>query len=319
MKFDFSACDLQVADASAQTLASVLLDKGFGEYHFMQSASQKRQTTLTFKEFGALAMLEHEVGVPVQVRFSIASDAYFLQVILAGHSVEQSPNGKRMLQAGDAIFIMPKTHLISEDSADCRKLIVKIPTDFLHQTAREFGYLSSIEPIQFDTEVCQFPMAGPLFNLLNDILQQDKTELYERALIYYGRLLNSAILNMFNSSISQRSISNEPLHRYIERIRQYVLDNITMDITVDELAHLCQISRKSLYNLFERETGLTPSAYIRRLKLESIHSELKNNERIKNVTQVALKYGFTNLGRFSAQYREQIGELPSQTLRDFSY
>lgn len=319
MKFDFSACDLQVADASAQALASILLDKGFGEHHFTQSMPQERLTTLKFKEFGPLSILEYAVGIATHVSSSNVENAYFLHVILAGHSVEQHQNGTRILKAGDSIFIMPKNRFEANDSADCRKLIVKIPTDFLHQTAREFGYLFPLDPIRFESKVSQFPLTGPLFNLLNDILQQDKDELYERALIYYCRLLNSGILNMFDSNVGPSTLPKKSLHRHIERIRNYVLDNITTDIAIDELAHLCQISRKSLYNLFERETGLTPSAYIRRLKLESIHSELKNNERIKNVTQVALKYGFTNLGRFSAQYREQIGELPSQTLRDFSY
>lgn len=319
MKFDFSACDLQIVDASAQTLAGVLLDKGFGEFHFVQNTPQEKLATLKFKTFGALSFLEYKIGIPAQVDSAKASDAYFLHVILAGSSVERHHNKERNLKTGDAVVIMPKTHFLSNDSADCTKLIVRIPTDFLHQTAREFGYFSSIDPIQFDSTVRKFPMAGPLFNLLNDILQQDQIVLGERTLVYYGRLLNSAILNMFKGNVSQHSFSNEPLHRHIARIQNYALDNITADITIDELARLCQISRKSLYNLFERETGLTPSAYIRRLKLESVHSELRSNERIKNVTQVALKYGFTNLGRFSAQYREQIGELPSQTLRDFSY
>jgi len=319
MKFDFSACDLQIVDASAQTLAGVLLDKDFGEYHFLQNTPQEKLATLRFKKFGPLSILEYKIGIPAQVNSAKVSNAYFLHVILAGCSVEQYHNQERVLKAGDSIFIMPKTHFLSNDSADCKKLIVKIPTAFLHQTAREFGYFPSTDPIQFDSKVSRFPIAGPLFNLLNDILQQDQTVLGERVLIYYGRLFNSAILNMFNSNVSQSPCSNKPLHRHIARIRNYVLDNITTDITIDELANLCKISRKSLYNLFERETELTPSAYIRRLKLESAYSELKNNEHIQNVTQVALKYGFTNLGRFSAQYREQIGELPSQTLRDFSY
>jgi len=46
-----------------------------------------------------------------------------------------------------------------------------------------------------------------------------------------------------------------------------------------------------------------------------VYSELKQDDRVRNVTEVALKYGFTNLGRFSAQYKEYIGELPSQTFR----
>ena len=319
MKFNFSTYDLQVVDASTQTLTGILLDKGFGVRHFIPRTSQEKLVSLKFKEFGPLAILEYAVGVPVQINASHAANAYFLNVILAGHSIEQSQYGKRVLKAGDSTFVMPKTHFTSNDSAGCKKLIVRVSADFLHQTVREFGYLSSINPVQFASEVSKFPIAGPLFNLLNDILQQDKRELNERARFYYCRLLNSAIFTMFDITISQGSLSNNSLHRHVERVRNYVLDNITADIKIDELAKVCQISRKSLYNIFERETGLTPSAYIRRLKLESIHSELKNNEHVRNVTQVALEYGFTNLGRFSAQYREQIGELPSQTLRHFTH
>ncbi|RNF51613.1 AraC family transcriptional regulator [Marinomonas hwangdonensis] len=319
MRFDFSVYDLQAVDASTQTLASILFNKGFGEYHFTEKTRQQKQSTLKFKAFGGLSIVEYGVGIASYVSMSNADLGYQLHVVLTGHSTEQCHNSGRMLRAGDSMMIMPKEQMISYDSTDCKKLIVTIPTEFLHQTVREFGYFCATEQIHFAPVVSRFPMAGPLFNLLNDMLQQDKSALGERALVYYCKLLSGAILNVFHNTVVPGSLSAESLHRHITRIRHYVLDNITTDITIEELAHLCQISRKSLYNLFERETGLTPSTYVRRLKLESAHAELKNNERIKNVTQVALKYGFTNLGRFSAQYREQIGELPSQTLRDFSY
>ncbi|MGO2354253.1 MAG: AraC family transcriptional regulator [Marinomonas foliarum] len=318
MKFDFSIYDLHVAEASSQTLTNILRDKAFGEYYFIQSSPLQKLAKLTFKEFGPLSILEYEAGTSTNIRASKVSSAYFLHIILSGHSIGKSNNEVRTLRAGDSILIMPGTRFESNNSKSCRKLIVKIPTDFLHQTARKFGYVTTKDPIQFEHKANVFPMTGPLFNLLNDMLQQDKRTLCDRALIYYCRLFNSAILTMFKSNFTQPQ-STLSLHRHVERVRNYVLDNITADITIDELAKVCQISRKSLYNLFEREAGLTPSAYIRRLKLESIHSELKNNERIRNVTQVALEYGFTNLGRFSAQYREQIGELPSQTLRHFTH
>ena len=318
MRFDFSNYDLQLVDAPIQSLADVLLEKGFGKHHFIEGTLQPTLTTLKFKTFGALSIIEYSLSVPVQISSTTVPDAYFLQVVLTGRRLEHSHNAERALKAGDSMIIMPNTPIEAHDYTDCKKLIVRIPTDFLHQAAQEFGYLSSTSGIIFSSVPNQLPMAGPLFNLLNDMLQQDKSVLGERPLLYYCKLLNSAILNVFDNNVRLGSVSKDSLHRYIARIRHYVLDNITRDITIDELASLCQISRKSLYNLFERETGLTPSTYVRRLKLERVHAELKNNERIKNVTQVALKYGFTNLGRFSAQYREQIGELPSKTLRDFS-
>ena len=314
MNFDFSNYDLHIEETSSQMLTHILRDKGFGEYDFIQRSPLKNLAKLTFKEFGPLSILEYETGTMTNVRASKNENAYFLHIILAGQSVGKSNNERRVLKTGDSVLIMPGTSFESNTSRNCRKLIIKIPTDFFHQTARKFGYISTKDPIQFEHNANVFPMTGPLFNLLNDMLQQDKSALYERALIYYCRLFNSAILTIFKSTFIQ-PLPTLSLHRHVQKVRNHVLNNITADISIDELAKVCQISRKSLYNLFERETGVTPSAYIRRLKLESIHCELKNNKQVRNVTQVALEYGFTNLGRFSAQYREQIGELPSQTLR----
>nr|WP_289711683.1 helix-turn-helix domain-containing protein [Escherichia coli] len=37
--------------------------------------------------------------------------------------------------------------------------------------------------------------------------------------------------------------------------------------------------------------------------------------RVRNLTELALDFGFAHLGRFAEQYRRQFGELPSETLR----
>ncbi|MCB5162359.1 AraC family transcriptional regulator [Marinomonas algarum] len=314
MTFNFSSCDVQIIDVSEKIVTDFFLKKHIGEYRFLENTPQNKLALLRFKVFGDLSFLEYQTGAKESINTFKASDAYCLQIVLAGQSREQSAVGQ-ILNAGDCIFMSPGSQFVSDDSPNCRKLMVNIPNDFLQYTAREFGYFLSSDLPRSVSEVKRFPMAGPVFNLLNDILQQNPTQLGERARTYYGKLLNSAILALFAPSSRQNTITNQPIHRQVQRIHDYILSHITTDITIDELINVCQISRKSLYNILERELGLTPSAYIRQLKLEHAHSELRTNHSVKNVTQVALKYGFTNLGRFSAQYRKQIGELPSQTLR----
>ena len=98
-------------------------------------------------------------------------------------------------------------------------------------------------------------------------------------------------------------------------MRQYVLNHIKDDLDLNELAELCGVSVKTLYNLFRREYDKTPSAYIRELKLEAVHQQLTTDSSIRKVTPIALDYGFTNLSRFSGQYKTLFGETPSATLK----
>ncbi len=76
------------------------------------------------------------------------------------------------------------------------------------------------------------------------------------------------------------------------------------------------MSTRSLYALFERQLGESPRQYIRRLRLERIRACLEDPGcRVRNLTELALDFGFAHLGRFAEQYRRQFGELPSETLR----
>ncbi|GGB84950.1 transcriptional regulator [Marinobacterium zhoushanense] len=315
MPFKLSACDHEITGVSPYVLAKFLIQKKFGEHHILYKESASPTSNLKFKTFGRLSISELNYGSEIQLKIPPLGNFYHLHVILSGSCTWQHNDRQQHLRSGDSIIHIPSSEYSTTYSPDCIKLIVQIPKDLLQQSAREFGYLTSNAPILFRSSPISFPSSGPAFNLLHDILEQDGAKLGERAELYYAKLFSNAILNTYDSNLSLSASLSGPHHRHIELIREHVLDNLTTDIPVDELARICRISRKSLYNLFERETGLTPSSYIRRLKLETIHSELSHNHRVRNVTEVALKYGFTNLGRFSAQYREYIGELPSETLR----
>ncbi|KEA62310.1 Transcriptional regulator, AraC family [Marinobacterium lacunae] len=318
MNISLSAFDHKISGVLPYELSNFLIHKNFGEHYLIQKKASAPVSELKFKRFGSLCISELSYGSEVQLKIPPMGDFYHLQILLAGSCVLHSQGRQIVLSAGDSIIHAPNAEYSTIYSADCKKLIVKIPKDFLQQTAREFGYLTSQEPIRFDSTPLVFPASGPAFNLLNDILSQDSQRHCERVALYYAKLLGNAILDTYDNNLDHSDSLSGSHHRHIEQIRDHVLENLTTDIPVADLARLCRISRKSLYNLFERETGLTPSAYIRRLKLETIHAELSRNLRVRNVTEVALKYGFTNLGRFSAQYREHIGELPSETLRRLS-
>jgi AraC-like DNA-binding protein len=87
--------------------------------------------------------------------------------------------------------------------------------------------------------------------------------------------------------------------------------------TVGDLAQIAGVGVRVLQESFRRHVGVSPLAYLRRLRLDRVHLELSRSDPWQvNVSEVAYRWGFTHLGRFAGAYRARFGESPSQTLRD---
>ncbi len=314
MPFILSACNYSIAGISACDLSNFMKPR-LGEHRLIQTGPSGKTSYIKYKELGPLDISEHGYGSTAKLHIPPIQESYHLQFILSGSSEWNIAGHHFRLQQGDSIVIPPGDEYGMLYSPDCRKLIIKVPRSFLHQSAREFGYLVPSSQIEFGRRPLPFDDSATLHNLLNDILAFQECTGAERASFYYCKLLTHAILKTYDSNLCLPHSQTRLHDRQLEQIHHYLLDNITGELAIEDLARHCRISRKSVYNLFERELKMTPVAYIRRLRLESVYHELAHKPGIRNITEVALKYGFTNLGRFAAQYREHIGELPSETLR----
>jgi AraC-like DNA-binding protein len=87
-------------------------------------------------------------------------------------------------------------------------------------------------------------------------------------------------------------------------------------ITIADLAQVAGLSVRSVQESFRRVFGVSPLTYLRQVRLDRVHDELLAlDPRSVSVGQVATRWGFAHLGRFSAAYAERFGEYPKQTLR----
>ncbi len=90
------------------------------------------------------------------------------------------------------------------------------------------------------------------------------------------------------------------------------------DIAIRDVADRVGLSMRQLQHLFARDHGLSPLAWLTRLRLEQAHLRLKGAVPAPPVTDAALSAGFSHLGRFPAQYRRRFGTLPSAERRALS-
>ena len=87
-------------------------------------------------------------------------------------------------------------------------------------------------------------------------------------------------------------------------------------LTIADLCNMAGLGKSRLHQAFSEIYGISPGAYLYRLRLTSIREKLLSEEAPpRSVKDVAIQHGFVSSGQFARAYRDMFGELPSQTLR----
>ncbi|MBB4569346.1 helix-turn-helix transcriptional regulator [Rhizobium leucaenae] len=117
--------------------------------------------------------------------------------------------------------------------------------------------------------------------------------------------------SLFNRKPVARSIAPKQIKRAIEFARTHA----GAPITIADMAAAADVSVRALQLNFRHFFDETPMAYLRRLRLEGARSDIRDAPPNATIAEIAGRWGFTHLGRFSLQYREAFGILPSVDLR----
>ncbi|SDS37650.1 helix-turn-helix transcriptional regulator [Pseudomonas oryzae] len=269
--------------------------------------------SLSHRTLASLDLCRISYGGSVRVTSPALETIYHLQILLRGHCLWRGRGEEHHFTPGELLLINPDDPVDLTYSDDCEKFIVKLPAAFLDKACSDNQWRRPGEGIRFTPRHALSELEGftGLLGLVCDEAESEHAipQIQEQ----YARIIASKLLALLKNNISFDPLSGNPS---FERIAQFIEDNLKQDISLEQLAQLARMSPRSLYALFEKSTGTTPKNYIRQRKLESIRQRLSDpRTTVRNVTEIALDYGFLHLGRFSETYKNAFGELPSDTLR----
>lgn len=180
---------------------------------------------------------------------------------------------------------------------------LEAPLQFLHDDlypADEKGFIDLLHLLYKQVEL-GIPEIGHRGHMIRF------EELVASSFIYGKRHNYSNALDLIDSQVAPR---------YVERAVTYIHEHAGEALTLKTLAEIATISQRSLVRGFQKYKDCSPMAYLKKVRLEKAHQELKHAcPENTSVTSIAGKWGFHNAGRFAHAYRNTFHESPSDTLR----
>jgi AraC family transcriptional regulator, ethanolamine operon transcriptional activator len=105
--------------------------------------------------------------------------------------------------------------------------------------------------------------------------------------------------------------------RIVKAAEDFAVAHLGDRLYVTDLCQAAGVSERSLEYAFKAIMGMTPVAYLTRVRLHRVRQALlAATPGSSTVSVEALNGGFWHFGEFSRAYRDCFGELPSETLRE---
>lgn len=126
-------------------------------------------------------------------------------------------------------------------------------------------------------------------------------EKHEKAAVNFHQLLQYLHDKFYSENITY---SEESI-----RLKTYIDNNITQDITLKALGELVHLSESQIIRIFKRDYGKTPYEYVLEWKMNQAKLLLQNTRLM--VKEIAVQLGFCDEHYFSYLFRKKTGQTPT--------
>lgn len=248
---------------------------------------------------------------------------YLIEMPLSGYSKVCYEKRTLVTRPGMAFVAGPTTKFEKEWSADCTKILVKISREAIEHYLSTLLQKSLKKPILFEPEMHLNNPSSELWckqlRILIEELENPRSILntLPSSNAHFEQLLMWTILHTQPNNYSNELTANrsDATPRHVRLAEEYINTHCQEKVTLADLTQATNVNITTLLKEFRQHKGMSPMKYLKSVRLDWVYRELSNASLDTNVTDTALEWGFTQLGRFSGEYKERFGESPSETLK----
>ena len=252
----------------------------------------------------------------------VQSDRYYLSVAYRG-TIDHVVDGQPIRVHGAQAVVLDGTQEMTVDYLDdAFEIDVSISREELHRYLGQLLCEELREPLRFSKPLDLghghgISLRNAMALFVRELADDDSLLSHNIGITNFEDLLLYTLLQ------SQPHNYSERLHRpaggvsacLVQRVERYLDEHAQEPISMDVLTRFSGVPAHTLFAAFRRARDYTPMQYLRSVRLRRVRDELLDPGNWHSVSEVAMKWGFMHLGRFSQYYRQAFGEPPSATRR----
>jgi AraC-like DNA-binding protein len=247
--------------------------------------------------------------------------------LLRGHlRIQAGSLGEATLRPGDS-FMYPSSQAMVAQYENCEIATVRLPRE---STAAIAAARSDLAPadLHFNSVSPVSPGTARYWQSLIAYLGRQLITPDQQAPLRRSALLQSSALDMLaaaaltvfpNTALTAAELPGpgRVAPAAVRRAVAFIDEHADRDISAADIAAAAHVTIRAVQLAFRRYLDTTPSAYLRRVRLDHAHRELcaANPSDGVTVTEIAIRWGFASPSRFAARYHDTYGVPPSHTLR----
>ena len=299
------------------------IGKAYCPYRFDAKHAYHRESAEMHQIKGvSVALSKFSYGSEIDVRPDPFSD--FLLVLTTLRGTAEISNSSFTQKGGAGMTIVASTDepWKFKYSADNEQFVARIGLDRISEIAASLTGSSKrtaplLQPSMSDNSAQQRWMlqAAHLRELISmhtsAAIRNMLLPRAEETLILTLLLQQSASVLEAVRSASSPEIAPASLRRAVDYVHEY----LDQPLTLEEIAIAARCSIRSLHRMFKEHRNVSVMQYVKTLRLQRVRQELLDSSEVTSITEVAMRWGFSQLGQFAADYRSKFGEKPSDTLR----
>lgn len=251
-----------------------------------------------------VAGLEHTVERRKR-DISAATDPYFLLSLQTAESSQVTQFGKTAhLRAGDMALYSSADPYTLELENDFSQTVVQLPTAKLIErlpnaemlTARKIDGQSGIGKLVRENVLAFAEHVNISTPLVQALLQDTLIDLIATGLASHG---------------AGKIELSSPEQHVMLRAKCYIRANLgDPDLDRSSVASEIGMSVRRLNDIFAKE-DTSISTFIRRMRLDAVANDLRDNRfQCHSISEIAFRYGFSNMQNFSTMFRTNFGQTP---------